>query len=245
MHTDLQRKAAKAAANLAPIPLLAELNKGEMMYQTLLFDMDGTVLDTLGDLTAAINYTMRQYGEPEHTIDEIRSYVGNGVVKLLERSIPNGHEAKNFDEQMKTYQDYYAIHDRDLTKPYDGILELMEWARQQGIRIGIVSNKHHSAVVELSEHFFGDLVDAAAGNKPGGKTKPDPTVVFDVMDELSAEPGTTVYIGDSDVDAATAANAGLDCILVSWGFRPKELLLEQKAKAVVDSVDELKRAISS
>ena len=197
------------------------------------------MLDTLGDLTAAVNYTMRQFGEPEHTIDEIRGFVGNGVVKLMERSI--GRPVDNFDEQMKCYQDYYAVHDRDLTRPYDGITELMRWAREQGMKLGIVSNKHHSAVTELAEYFFGELIDAAVGNKPGARTKPDPAVVYDTMERLGAKRETTVYIGDSDVDAATAANAGLDCILVSWGFRPRELLLEQRAVAVVDTVDELKK----
>ena len=210
------------------------------MYKTLLFDMDGTVLDTIGDLTAAINHTMRFFGEPEHTIDEVRSYVGNGPIKLMERSIPGKVDADNFEEHLRIYKEYYALHDRDLTKPYDGIPELMKEARSKGIKIGIVSNKHHSAVVELSDYFFGDLVDVAVGNKPNAKTKPSPDVVFEAIKELGADPLSCVYIGDSDVDAATAEAAGLDCILVSWGFRPKELLKKQKAIAVVDDVRELR-----
>ncbi len=209
------------------------------MYKTLIFDMDGTVLDTLGDLTEAINHTMRTFSEPEHTIDEIRSFVGNGPIKLMERSVPRKLDEKEFNEHLRIYKEYYAAHNRDLTKPYDGIVELMQRAKSEGMKIGIVSNKHHSAVVELSEYYFKGLVDVAVGNKPGAKTKPDPEVVFDAMETLGAKPDTTVYIGDSDVDAATAEAAGLDCILVTWGFRSRELLEKQRSVAVVDTVKEL------
>ncbi|MCR5099671.1 MAG: HAD family hydrolase [Lachnospiraceae bacterium] len=213
------------------------------MYNTLLFDMDGTVLDTLGDLTEAINYTMRQFDEPEHTLDEVRSYVGNGPIKLMERSLPNGLDTENFDEQLAVYKAYYAEHNRDYTKPYDGIVELMKDARSKGMKTGIVSNKHHSAVVELADYFFGDLVDVAVGNKPGAKTKPSPDVVFTAMEELDAKPQDCVYIGDSDVDAATAEAAGLDCILVTWGFRSREFLEKQKAVAVIDTAEELREYV--
>lgn len=211
------------------------------MYKTLLFDMDGTVLDTLGDLTAAVNYTLRHFNEPEHTEDEIRSFVGNGVRKLIARSVPDGFDNPSFEEQLSFYQAYYKEHDRELTKPYDGIVELMKEAKEKGIKIGIVSNKQHPAVVDLSDHFFGDLVDVAVGNKPYGKMKPkpDPDIVFTAMESLSADPSSTVYIGDSDVDAKTAENAGVPCILVSWGFRPKDFLEKQNCIAVVDNTDEL------
>ncbi len=213
------------------------------MYNTLLFDMDGTVLDTLGDLTEAVNYALRHFGEPEHTIDEIRTYVGNGPIKLMERSLPGAVDKDTFEAHLKVYKDYYAMHDRDLTVPYDGIVELMKDAKADGKKIGIVSNKHDSAVVELSDHFFGDLVDVAVGNKPGAKTKPDPAVVYSALKELDATPESCVYIGDSDVDAATAEAAGLDCILVSWGFRPRSLLEKQKAVAVADTVEELREIL--
>ena len=209
------------------------------MYKTLLFDMDGTVLDTLGDLTAAINYTMEKFGQPKHTLEEVKSYVGDGIVKLLERSIPNGRGAFNFDEQLETYKEYYAAHNRDLTRPYDGILELMKTAKDEGLNVGIVSNKHQSAVTELTKYYFGDLVDVAVGNRPDSKPKPDPAVVFEALNELGADPDTALYIGDSDVDARTAEAAGLDCVLVAWGFRDRTVLEKQKSVAVVDNVDEL------
>ena len=213
------------------------------MYKTVLFDMDGTLLDTLGDLTAAVNYTMRQFDEPEHTIDEIRSFVGNGIIKLLERSIPADRKEDDFDSQLMTYREYYAAHDRDTTKPYEGMVELLKELKKAGIKTGIVSNKHHSAVVDLSEYYFDGLVDAAVGNSPGVGTKPDPGVVYATMEKLGAKKETTLYVGDSDVDAMTAANAGVDCVLVSWGFRPKELLLGQQSKAVVDTAGELRDII--
>ncbi len=219
------------------------LSDNKKSYKTILFDMDGTVLDTLGDLTAAINHTMRSFGEPEHTIDEVRSYVGNGPIKLLQRSIPADREVDDFDEQLACYKEYYALHDRDNTKPYDGIVELMSDMKAAAKNIGIVSNKHDSAVTELADHFFTGVYDVAIGNRPGAKTKPDPTVVYEAMERLGAEKATSVYVGDSDVDAATAEAAGIDCILVTWGFRDRILLEKQRSVAVVDTVRELREII--
>ena len=144
------------------------------MINTVLFDMDGTVLDTLDDLTGAVNFMLRTYGHPEHTREEIRSFVGNGVKKLIARSLPEGEEDPRFEEKMDCYKAYYAKHSCDATKPYPGIMEMLAGLKARGFAIGIASNKHHSAVVELTEHFFSGCVDCGVGNGEGRRTKPHP-----------------------------------------------------------------------
>lgn len=210
-----------------------------MKYETILFDMDGTILDTLEDLKDAVNYVMRQNGEPEHSLDEIRSFVGNGMKKLMIRSIPGGEENPTFEKQFKEYQEYYPPHSKIKTKPYDGILDFMKECKLRGVKLAVVSNKQQPAVTELSAYYFEDLFDASVGDGEGRKVKPAPDAPYEAMKRIGADPKTTLYVGDSDVDAATAENAGLDCVLVTWGFRERELLEQQKHIAIIDSVDEL------
>ena len=215
------------------------MEKKQMKYETILFDMDGTILNTLEDLKDAVNYVMRQNNEPEHSLEEIRSFVGNGMKKLMIRSIPGGEENPTFEKQFKEYQDYYPPHSKIKTKPYDGILEFMKECKARGVKLAVVSNKQQPAVTELAEYYFENLFDAAIGDGEGRKVKPAPDAPFEAMKRIGANPKTTLYVGDSDVDAQTAENANLDCVLVTWGFRERELLKQQKHIAIIDSVNEL------
>ena len=210
-----------------------------MKYETILFDMDGTILNTLEDLKDAVNYVMRQNNEPEHSLEEIRTFVGNGMKKLMIRSIPGGEENPTFEKQFKEYQDYYPPHSKIKTKPYDGILEFMKECKARGVKLAVVSNKQQPAVTELADYYFENLFDAAIGDGEGRRVKPAPDAPFEAMKRIGANPKTTLYVGDSDVDAKTAENANLDCVLVTWGFRERELLEKQKHIAIIDSVNEL------
>lgn len=214
-----------------------------MKYETILFDMDGTILDTLEDLKDAVNFVMRQNNEPEHSLEEIRSFVGNGMKKLMIRSIPGGEENPTFEKQFKEYQDYYPPHSKIKTKPYDGILDFMRECKSRGVKLAVVSNKQQPAVTELADYYFEGMFDAAVGDGEGRKVKPSPDAPFEAMKRIGADPKTTLYVGDSDVDAQTAENANLDCVLVTWGFRERALLEKQKHIAIIDSVEELYRFI--
>lgn len=210
-----------------------------MKYETILFDMDGTVLDTLEDLKDAVNYVLRTNNEPEHDLDTIRRFVGNGMKKLMIRAIPGGEENPTFEKQFQEYQDYYPPHSRIKTKPYDGITEFLEECKTRGVKVGIVSNKQQIAVTELAEYYFKGLTQAAVGDGEGRQVKPAKDAPLEAMKRLEANPATTLYVGDSDVDGQTAKNAELDCVLVTWGFRDREVLEKQDHIAIIDSVEEL------
>lgn len=208
-------------------------------YKTILFDMDGTVLDTLEDLKDAVNYVLRAYGEPEHDIEAIRRFVGNGMKMLMTRAIPGGQQNPTFEKQFKEYQEYYPPHSRIKTKPYDGIVEFMEECKRQGVKVGIVSNKQQPAVTELAEYYFPGLIQAAIGDGEGRRVKPAKDAPMEALKRLDADAETTLYVGDSDVDGETAQNAGLDCVLVTWGFRGKDVLEKYEHVAIIDSPKEL------
>lgn len=210
-------------------------------YDTVIFDMDGTLLNTLEDLTDSVNAAMRAFGRPERTIDEIRQFVGNGVLNLMERAVPEGREAEDFQEIYQWFKQYYEEHSRIKTRPYPGILELVRELQARGCRMAIVSNKFHDAVCALSHLYFDDLLPVAIGeNEAAGiRKKPAPDTVFSALKRLGSEPDRAVYVGDSEVDYATAANAGLDCILVSWGFRDRALLESFHPMALVDDPQDI------
>ena len=210
-----------------------------MKYEAILFDMDGTILDTLEDLTDAVNHVLKGNGEPVHTMDEIRSFVGNGMKKLMERAVPGGAGHPDFDRMFKEYQEYYPPHSRIKTKPYDGILNVMDECSRRGIKLGIVSNKQQPAVKELAEYYFPDRVMAAVGDAEGREVKPAPDACMEAMKQMGADPDKTLYIGDSDVDALTAQNSGIDCLLVTWGFRGRELLEKQTCIGLIDRPEEI------
>ena len=211
------------------------------MYNTYIFDLDGTLLDTLTDLAASANYALRTHGMPEHSIDDVRRFVGNGVRKLMERAIPNGEANPDFEATFDTFREHYMLHSLDTTQPYPGIPEVLAELRAKGCRLAVVSNKMMPATVELCRHFFPDTIEVAIGEHEaeGIRKKPSPDTVFAALRELGVEKYSAVYVGDSDVDIATARNAGLPCISVLWGFRDREFLLDHGATTFISKPKEL------
>ena len=212
------------------------------MIRTILFDLDGTLLNTLEDLTDSVNYMLREYGYPARTIDEVRAFVGNGVRKLVERALPPG-EGDKTDECLKTFSAHYDLHKADKTRPYDGVVDMLRAAKSAGYRTAVVSNKYDAAVRALAADEFCGLLDAAVGERPGCQPKPAPDGVYAAMRQLGADRATTVYVGDSDVDVLTAKNAGLRMIGVSWGFRGRETLEALGADVIVDTPAEILSAV--
>jgi phosphoglycolate phosphatase len=202
-----------------------------MKYQTYIFDLDGTLLDTLGDLAASVNYALLTHGMPEHSIDDVRRFVGNGVRKLMQRAVPDGDANPDFEAAFATFRQHYMQHALDTTRPYDGIPETLAALRQQGCRIAVVSNKMMAATVELCQHFFPDTVEVAIGEHEaeGIRKKPAPDTVLAALRQLGVGKESALYVGDSDVDIETARNAGLPCISVLWGFRDRDFLLQHGA----------------
>ncbi len=209
------------------------------MYNTYIFDLDGTLLSTLGDLAASCNYALRTNGLPERTIDEVRQFVGNGVKKLMERAIPGGLDNDKFDKTYADFRQHYMQHNLDTTKPYDGVMEMLEELRKRGKKVAVVSNKFYAATQELCRYFFGDLVPVAIGEREDIRKKPAPDTVLEAMRQLGVTAERAVYIGDSDVDIDTARNSGMPCISVLWGFRDKEFLLEHGATTLVSTPEEI------
>ena len=212
-----------------------------MRYDTFIFDLDGTLLDTLGDLAASVNYALRSHGMPEHSLDDVRRFVGNGVRRLMERAIPEGAENPLFDATFATFRQYYMAHSLDTTRPYDGIPETLAELWRRGCHIAVVSNKMMAATVELCRHFFPDTVEVAIGEHEaeGIRKKPAPDTVFAALRQLGVGKDRAVYVGDSDVDIQTATNAGLPCISVLWGFRDKDFLIQHGAKTFISAPQEL------
>lgn len=214
-----------------------------MKYQTVIFDMDGTILETLEDMRDSVNVTMDQVGCPHRSLEEVRRFVGNGAAKLIERCMPQGAQDPRFEAAFRFYKPYYDTHAQIKTGPYEGIPELLHTLKDRGVQIAVVSNKPDEAVKTLAEHYFPGLFPVAIGQRTGIETKPAPDSVFEAMHLLGAKPETTVYVGDSDVDIDTARNAGLDCLSVTWGFRDVAFLLEHGAKTLVHSAGELLRVL--
>lgn len=209
------------------------------MYSTYIFDLDGTLLSTLGDLAASCNYALRANGMPERTTDEVRRFVGNGVKKLMERAIPGGLQNPDFDKTYADFRQHYMQHNLDTTKPYDGIMPMLEELRRRGKKVAVVSNKFYAATQELCRHFFGDLVPVAIGEREDIRKKPAPDTVMEAMRQLGVTVDGAVYIGDSDVDIETARNSGMPCISVLWGFRDREFLLEHGATTLVEKPEQI------
>lgn len=216
-----------------------------MKYTTVVFDLDGTLLNTLEDLMDAVNYGLAQYGYPIRTLAEIRTFVGNGVRKLIERALPNEAANPHLNEVLAAFREYYSIHCEDKTRAYDGVLELLEQLKNAGFRLAIVSNKLDSAVKTLNESYFGGYVQAAIGEKEGIRRKPAPDMVENALAMLCSSKSEAVYVGDSEVDIQTAANAGLDCISVSWGFRDADFLQANGAAVIADTPQQVYEIITS
>ncbi len=208
-------------------------------YDTYIFDLDGTLLSTLDDLAASTNYALRRHGMPEHTLDEVRWMVGNGVRLLIERATPDGASNPQFDSVFATFRSHYMEHSLDTTRPYPGIMEMLTELKRRGRRIAVVSNKFYAATQELCRHFFGDTVEVAIGERENIRRKPAPDTVIEALRQLGVGPEGAVYVGDSEVDVATARNSGLPCISVLWGFRDRDFLTEHGATTFVTSPEEI------
>lgn len=207
-----------------------------MRYETVIFDLDGTLLNTLEDLKQAVNYALAKYGKPTRTLEEIRQFVGNGIKILIERSVPAETSNEEREEILSAFRVYYGEHCRDTTAPYKGIKEVLEILKKEGVNTAVVSNKADFAVQELIPIYFGDSIAVAKGEneETGIKKKPNPDMVYAVMEYFGSTPAGTVYVGDSDVDLQTAKNAGLDCIGCSWGFRGRAFLEKEGAGMIAD-----------
>ena len=210
------------------------------MYKTVIFDLDGTLLDTLNDLHSAVNAALLKYGYPQRTKEEVRSFVGNGVKNLIKRSV-NGVNNPDIEGVLQAFIVYYGAHCKDETQPYEGIMQLLLDLKEKGISTAVVSNKADFAVKILAEEYFQGLLLCAVGeNEEGGvRKKPAPDSVLTVMQELNASPESTVYIGDSEVDIQTAKNAGVACISVPWGFKDEAFLLANGAERIARTPAEI------
>lgn len=206
---------------------------------TVIFDLDGTLLNTLGDLADAVNFALRQYGYPERSIEEVRCFVGNGVSKLMELSIPEGKNNPEFGNCLAVFKNYYSKNMQNKTCPYDGIMDLLEALRKEGCRTAIVSNKFDAAVKELNRRYFDGYIGIAAGESESVHRKPAPDCVNLVLRKLGSTAKEAVYVGDSEVDIKTAHNAGLPCICVTWGFRGREFLEKEGADRIISHPSEL------
>ena len=213
--------------------------KRMMTYDTYIFDLDGTLLDTLGDLAASANYALRTNHLPEHSIDDIRRFVGNGVRKLMERAVPQGEENPRFQQTLDAFRGHYTAHGTDTTKPYPGIIQLLATLKEEGKMVAVVSNKFDAATKALCSHFFHSLIDVAIGESERVRKKPAPDTVEEALRVLGATKEKAVYVGDSDVDIQTAQNSGMPCISVTWGFRDRDFLVSHGALNLVDSPEEI------
>ena len=210
-------------------------------HKLAVFDLDGTLLDTLDDLMNATNYALEEMGFPQRTRKEVEAFVGNGVAKLMERAVPAGTNPEDTARALNIFKPYYARHSKDKTAPYPGIIETLNTLRTKGCKLAVVSNKFDAAVKTLAQDYVPGLMDEAAGDNEalGVPKKPDATMVFQTLAALAVTPGRAVYVGDSDVDLQTAKNAGLPCISVTWGFRDREFLLAHGADTLIDRPSKL------
>ncbi|MCI5945465.1 MAG: HAD family hydrolase [Oscillospiraceae bacterium] len=209
------------------------------MYKLAVFDMDGTILDTLEDLKDSTNFALEKCGYPTRTYDEVRRFVGNGIRKLIERAVPEGLTVEQIDRVHEVFTEHYKVHCADKTKAYDGIKPLLEKLRANGVKTAVVSNKADYGVQELCKEYFDGLFDYAIGEREGIRRKPAPDSVNEALRVLGMSKSEAVYIGDSDVDFETAKNAELPCISVLWGFRDEEFLREKGATLFVHDPAEI------
>jgi len=217
-----------------------------MTYDIYVFDMDGTILNTIDDLTDATNYAMGKMAYPLHTVSEVKGFVGNGIKKLIERAVPEGTSDADREKTHEHFTDFYKLHCKDKTGPYPGIMELLKGLKAEGKKLAVVSNKADYAVKVLADEVFPGMFDVAIGEHEGVNKKPARDMVdiaIREIEKLSSKENqgkmTAVYIGDSNVDFETSVNSELDCILVTWGFREKEYLKQFNAKYMVDEPEEI------
>lgn len=215
------------------------------MKHAVIFDLDGTLLNTLGDLRAATNHALEVRGLPPHSMEEIRQFIGNGIRLLICRAMPEGTPEAEIDAALDDFKAYYAAHIHDRTVPYDGIPQLLTALRKRGVKVAVLSNKIDSASQQLIEYFFPGKTDVVFGEHVGVPRKPDPTSCRMVMQQLGVQPEQVLYVGDSGTDMQTAKNAGLYAVGVTWGFRSKEVLLEYGADVLVHRPEQILQILDS
>lgn len=208
-------------------------------FDTVIFDLDGTLLNTLDDLADSANHALSTHGLPERTVDQVRQFVGNGVAQLIHLAVPEGTPQDVETQCLTDFKAHYRANMRRKTAPYPGIPELLKQLQINGCKVAVVSNKFAGAVKELCGAYFGPLLPVALGERPGVQKKPAPDLVWACLKELEATAEGAVYVGDSDVDIETAKNAGLPCLSVSWGFRDRAFLLSHGAQFLADTPQEL------
>jgi phosphoglycolate phosphatase len=210
-----------------------------MRYELVIFDLDGTILDTLADLTDSLNAALEKNGYPRRSLQEVRSFVGNGIRRLIERSVPQNASEERIAEVHQDFTQHYRQHCADKTQPYRGIPELLQKLRAEGCKLAVISNKADYAVQKLCETYFKGSFDIVSGERAGIPKKPAPDAVNDVLRRLKTDRERAVYVGDSDVDIETAKNAGIDYIIVDWGFRDAVFLREHGADVIVSTPDKI------
>lgn len=210
-----------------------------MKYNTYIFDLDGTLLDTLQDLANAVNHAMREMNYPERTVDEVRRFIGNGIRMLIKRAAPQGISVEDYEKTLAVFTAYYLDHIADFTKPYDGIAEVIETLKSKGCKVAVVSNKADEAAKKVVKDYFGDIFDMVVGKMDRFPSKPEPDSVLYVIETLGADKDKCIYSGDSEVDVQTAHNAGLPCIGVTWGNRDVSELIAAGAEYIAEKPNEI------
>lgn len=214
-----------------------------MKTELAVFDMDGTILDTLGDLKNSLNAALAANGFPARSLEQVRRFVGNGIAKLVERGVPEGTDPATAEKVLADFSAHYKLHCTDTTKPYDGVPELLQSLRAGGVRTAVVSNKADFAVQSLAGKYFPGLLDFVLGERPGIAKKPAPDMVETALAALGVSKSRAVYIGDSEVDVATAANTGLSGIFVTWGFRDADTIRAAGGRTLVNTPAQLLRLL--
>lgn len=210
-----------------------------MRINTVIFDLDGTLLNTLEDLCDSVNYALEKLDFPIRSLEEVRTFVGNGVMKLIERSVPLNTPKDCIDQCLNIFKEHYSNNMRIKTRPYDGIHEVLKTLKEQGYKLAIVSNKYDKAVKELCKDYYNEFIPVAIGESNGVNKKPAPDSVYAAIKELDSSLEGSIYVGDSEVDVQTAHNAGIPCIGVTWGFRTREVLKAEGADVIIDEPYEL------
>lgn len=209
------------------------------MNKMVIFDLDGTLLDTLDDLCNSVNYSLRTNNFPERSLAEVRTFVGNGIRLLIERSVPEGTSKELIDKTFECFKTYNAVHCNDKTKTYPGVMDMLKELKKNGYKIAVLSNKAQYAVTKLCDIYFNNLLDDAVGARENVAKKPSPDALYICAENNNINLNNVIYVGDSDVDVATANNAGVKGIAVTWGFRSRELLIKCGAENLADNTDEL------
>ena len=210
-----------------------------MKYTTIVFDCDGTLLDTLTDLRNAVNYVLRAYDLSERSGPEVKAALGNGIAHLMRQSLPTSISEAQFNTYLDEFKEYYGEHLQDYTAPYPGMLDVLDTLRAKGYKLAIVSNKIQEGITPLNKEYFGDRLPVAIGERPGLQRKPAPDMVLQALKELGSTQSESIYIGDSEVDVATAKNSGLLCIGVTWGFRDEQLHKDLGVKYIARKAEDI------